>query len=80
VGDNANTRTSGTVTPGECLETPEDRLFLPLIIAAGVAIGTLAPRLPQWLKGDSTEGKSAPLILIGKRRIDGFMPPVYDEA
>ncbi len=109
-----------------------------LIIAAGVAIGTLAPRVPQWLKGDYTEGnyaayfpnpntkvvmygtatcphcakardylrergiafadydvqqspaareafsklggKGVPLILIGNRRIDGFMPPVYDEA
>ena len=109
-----------------------------LIIAAGVAIGTLAPRVPQWLKGDYTEGnyaayfpnpstkvvmygtstcpycakardylrergiafadydvqksqaakeafsklggKGVPLILIGNRRIDGFMPPVYDDA
>lgn len=109
-----------------------------LIIAAGIAIGTLAPRVPQWLKGDYTEGnyaayfpnpatrvvmygtetcpycakardylrergiafadydvqkspaareafgklggKGVPLILIGNRRIDGFMAPVYDDA
>lgn len=109
-----------------------------LIIAAGIAIGSLAPRVPQWLKGDYTEGnyaayfpdpgikvvmygtstcpfcakardylrergvafadydiqesaaareafgkldgKGVPLILIGDRRIEGFAPPVYDEA
>ncbi len=108
-----------------------------LIIAAGIAIGTIAPRVPQWLKGDYTEGnytayfpdpatkvvmygtstcpycakaraylnergiayadydvqnspaaqeagkfegKGVPLILIGNRRIEGFNPPVYDDA
>ena len=30
-----------------------------LIIAAGIAIGTIAPRVPQWLKGDYTEGNYA---------------------
>ncbi len=30
-----------------------------LIIAAGIAIGALAPRVPQWLKGDYTEGNYA---------------------
>lgn len=27
-----------------------------LIIAAGLAIGTLAPRVPGWIKGDYTKG------------------------
>ncbi|WP_305822654.1 glutaredoxin family protein [Massilia brevitalea] len=30
-----------------------------LIIGAGIAIGTIAPRVPQWLKGDYTEGNYA---------------------
>jgi len=30
-----------------------------LIIAAGIAIGTMAPRVPQWFKGDYTEGNYA---------------------
>ena len=30
-----------------------------LIIAAGIAIGTIAPRVPQWFKGDYTEGNYA---------------------